>query len=187
MHCNLVSNNYQQATNVLFTLVPNKQFGQLIIVLIHSLPTLKITNAEFSFIEVWFTDQNNRPLEIKDSVNRTLITRTKLQTKYSSQPTEVKYIKRYGFSSFTRKLGDKFVKRLMDTATKNAKTVEMDAEKIVSKRVVQKTLEAAGDLIGNKIADKITSVGKTKNKGKEEDNETNEMQELYMPKSLTRF
>ena len=55
------------------------------------------------------------------------------------------------------------------------------------KRVVQKTLEAAGDLIGNKIADKITSVGKTKNKGKEEDNETNEMQELYMPKSLTRF
>ena len=34
---------------------------------------LKITNAEFSFIEIWFTDQNNRPLEIEDNVTITLI------------------------------------------------------------------------------------------------------------------
>ena len=34
---------------------------------------LKITNGEFSFIDVWFTDQNNRPLEIEDDVNITLI------------------------------------------------------------------------------------------------------------------
>ena len=34
---------------------------------------LKTTNAEFSFIEAWFTDQNNRPLEIEDNVNVTLI------------------------------------------------------------------------------------------------------------------
>ena len=44
----------------------------------------------------------------------------------------------------------------------------IDAAKTASKRVVQKTAEAAGDLIGNKIADKITSVGKTKSKEKEE-------------------
>ena len=73
VHCNLVNNNYQQASKVLFTFVPNKQFGQLITIAPHSLTTLKTTNAEFSFIEIWFTDQNNRPLEIEDYVNITLI------------------------------------------------------------------------------------------------------------------
>ena len=53
--------------------MPNKQFGQLITISHHSLITLKTTNALFQFVEVWFTDQNNRPLEIKDSVNITLI------------------------------------------------------------------------------------------------------------------
>ena len=38
-----------------------------------SLTMLKTTNAEFSFIEIWFTDQNNKPLEIKDNMNTTLI------------------------------------------------------------------------------------------------------------------
>ena len=48
----------------------------------------------------------------------------------------------------------------MDAATKTG----MDAAKIASKRVVQKTTEATGDLIGNKIADKVTSIGKSKEK-----------------------
>ena len=73
VHCNLVNNDYQQASKVLFTFVPNKQFSQLITVEPHSLTMLKTTNAEFSFIEIWFTDQNNRPLEIEDSINITLI------------------------------------------------------------------------------------------------------------------
>ena len=51
----------------------------------------------------------------------------------------------------------------MDTATKTG----IDAAKIASKRVVQKTTEATGDLIGNKIADKITSIGKPKEKPEE--------------------
>ena len=54
----------------------------------------------------------------------------------------------------------------MDTATKTG----MDAAKIASKRVVQKTAEATGDLIGNKIADKITSIGKPKEKTKQTKN-----------------
>ena len=53
--------------------VPNTQFGQLITISSHSLMILKTTNTEFQFVEVWFTDQNNRPLEIEDSVNITLI------------------------------------------------------------------------------------------------------------------
>ena len=62
VHCNLVNNNYQQASKVLFTFVPNKQFDQLITITPHSPTMLKTTNAEFSFIEIWFTDQNNRSL-----------------------------------------------------------------------------------------------------------------------------
>ena len=73
VHCNLVNNTYQQASKVLFTFVPNKQFGQLITISPHILTMLKTTNAEFQFIQVWFTDQNNRPLEIEDSMNITLI------------------------------------------------------------------------------------------------------------------
>ena len=74
VHCNLVNNSFQQASKVLFTFVPNKQFGQLITISPHILTMLKTTNAEFQFIQVWFTDQNNRPLEIEDSMNITLIT-----------------------------------------------------------------------------------------------------------------
>ena len=70
--CNLVNNNYQQASKVLFTFVPNKQFGQLITIILHSPTMLKTTNTEFSLIEIWFTDQNNRPLEIEYNVNITL-------------------------------------------------------------------------------------------------------------------
>ena len=57
----------------MFTFVPNKQFGQLITISPHSPTMLKTTNAESRSIELWFTDQNNRPLEIEDSVNITLI------------------------------------------------------------------------------------------------------------------
>ena len=73
VHCNLVYNNYQQASKVLFTFIPDKHFGQLITITPHSLTMLKITDAEFSFIEIWFSDQNNRQLEIEDNVNITLI------------------------------------------------------------------------------------------------------------------
>ena len=73
VHCNLVNKNYQQASKVLFTFVPNKQFGQLITITPHSPTMLKTTNAEFSYIEIWFTDQNNRSLEIEDNGNLTLI------------------------------------------------------------------------------------------------------------------
>ena len=62
-------------------------------------------------------------------------------------------------------------KQLIDTATKTG----IDAAKTASKRVVQKTAEATGDLFGNKIADKITSVGKTKEKEK-----INKSEEIYI-------
>ena len=73
VNCNLVNNNYQLASKVSFTFVPNKQFAQLITVTPHSPTMLKTTNAVFSYIALFFTDQNNRPLEIEDNVNITLM------------------------------------------------------------------------------------------------------------------
>ena len=73
VHCNVVNNSYQQASKVLFTFVPNKKYGQLITVSPETLIMLKTVNTVFSFIEIWFTDQDNRPLEIEDSVNISLI------------------------------------------------------------------------------------------------------------------
>ena len=75
VHCNLVNNSYHKASKVLFTFVPNKQFCQLITISPHLLTMLETTSAEFQSIQLWFTDQNNRPLEIEDSVNITQIIR----------------------------------------------------------------------------------------------------------------
>ena len=60
----------------------------------------------------------------------------------------------------------------MNTAAKT----RIDAAKTASQRVVQKTAEATGDLIGNKTADKITSIGKPKEK-----ENTKEIEEIYIP------
>ena len=84
--------------------------------------------------------------------------------RYTTEPRFRKYVKGYDFLSFIRKCGNKYGKKLMDTTTKT----EIDAAKTASKRVVQKTAEATGDLIGKEIADKITSIGKPKEKEKEE-------------------
>ena len=72
---------------------------------------------------------------------------------------------------------NKYGKKLMDTTAKTG----MDSAKTASKQVVQKTAEATGNFIRNKTADKITSLGKTKNKEKEE-----ERQEIYIPPEKKR-
>ena len=73
VHSNLVKNDYQHTSNVLFTFVPNKHFGQLINVSPDSLTMMNTINTKFSFVEVWFTDQVSKSLEIEDSVNMTII------------------------------------------------------------------------------------------------------------------
>ena len=60
VHCNLVNNNYQQASKLLFTFVPNKYFVQLITIAPRSLTMLNTTHTS---IEVWFTDQNSKTLK----------------------------------------------------------------------------------------------------------------------------
>ena len=73
VHCNLVKNDYQHTSKVLFTLVPNKQLGQLINILPNSLTIMNTVNTEFTFVEVWFTYQAIKALEIEDNISLTLI------------------------------------------------------------------------------------------------------------------
>ena len=73
MHCNLVNNNYQQAFKVLFTSIPNKKFGELINISLHSVTILNTTNTELSSTKILFTDQNSKALEREDNVNMTLL------------------------------------------------------------------------------------------------------------------
>ena len=74
--------------------------------------------------------------------------------RYSTEPRFRKYVKGYDFLSFTKKLDNKYGKKLMDTATKTV----MGYAKTASKRVVQKTAE-------------VTSIGKPKKKKKEKTKE----------------
>ena len=78
VHCNIVSISYPQTSKILFTFETNKQFEQLINIAPHLLTMLGTTNIDFSFIEVWFTDQNSERLEIEDNVNLKLIIRLTL-------------------------------------------------------------------------------------------------------------
>ena len=73
VHCNIVNNDYQQDSRVLYTFVPNKWFGQLLDILPNYFIFLKTFNPEFLYIEVWFIDQNSKPLEIEDKINITLV------------------------------------------------------------------------------------------------------------------
>ena len=73
VHSNLIKNDYQRTSKVLFSFVSNKQFGQLINISPHSLTMMNTVNTEFSFVEVWFTDQTSKALEIEDNVNLILI------------------------------------------------------------------------------------------------------------------
>ena len=117
--------------------------------------------------------------------------------RYSLERKYRRYVQGYSFFSFARKFGDKYGKKLMNTATKVGRNAAknfgdkygkylMDTgkkqgtnfAKTACKKIVQKSAEATGDLIGNKINDKLTSLGKSNNKEKE--NETNEAEEIYI-------
>ena len=87
--------------------------------------------------------------------------------RYSTEPRERRYVKGYRFLSFAKNMGthatrvaknlnNKYGQKLVDTAKKSA----TDALNIAGKRAIQKTAEASGDLVGNFIADEITSISK---------------------------
>ena len=63
VHCNMVNNDYQQDSRVLYTFVPNKSFCSLLDISPSNHIFLKIFNSEYDEIIVWFTDQNSKLLE----------------------------------------------------------------------------------------------------------------------------
>ena len=112
--------------------------------------------------------------------------------RYPLEPSYRRYVKGYGVLSFARTFGDKYGKKLMNTAV-NMKNMygkkeiytAKKKELILLKQLVKnssKSAEATGDLIGNKTTDKIPSLGKSKNKEKE--NETNEPEEIIIPPEM---
>ena len=108
--------------------------------------------------------------------------------RYSIEHRERRYVKGYGFMSFVRNFGNKYGKKLMNTAIKTSTNFNSiygkkltdtaiktgkDFAKIAGKKVVHKMAEATGDLIGNKIAEKITSASKKSQNEEIQSNEVN--------------
>ena len=73
VHCNIVNNDYQQDSRVLYTFVPNKPFGSLLEISPTNHVFLKTFNSEYDPIEIWFTYENINPLEIEDRINLTMV------------------------------------------------------------------------------------------------------------------
>ena len=100
--------------------------------------------------------------------------------RYWIEPSDRIYVKGYGFLSFAKNMGkslsNKYGQKLFDSAKKST----TDAIKTASKGAIQKTAEATGNLIGNKIADKITSVSKkpSDNNSNNDDDDNNDDVEL---------
>ena len=76
IHCNVVHNDYLQNSKLLYTFVPSKSFGQLLVIEPKALLQSKKSDSVFDHVEIWITDQNNRPLQIDNSVNAALIIQT---------------------------------------------------------------------------------------------------------------
>ena len=96
--------------------------------------------------------------------------------KYSLEPHYRRYVQGQGFMYFARNIGSKYGKKILD----NRLSAGKDFAKIEDKKVLTKSAEATGDLIGNKIADRITK--STRNKAqKEDDRIMEETQEIIIP------
>ena len=73
VHCNIVKNDYQKDSRVLYTFVPNKPFGSLSEISPKNHMFLKKFDSEHHYIKIWFADQNCQPLEIQKRINLILL------------------------------------------------------------------------------------------------------------------
>ena len=101
VHCNLVKSDYQHASKVLFSFVPNKKFGKLLNISPHVFTIMNTINTEFSSVEVWFADQSSKPIEIEDNINLNTNYWVIIKMRYLTEPRFRKF--GYGFLSFARK------------------------------------------------------------------------------------
>ena len=107
--------------------------------------------------------------------------------RYSIEPRDRIYVKGYGFLSFAKNMGkslsNKYGQKLLDSAKKST----TDAIKTASKRAIQKTAKATGDLIGNKTADKITIVSKKKSKELHNDDDERKKEDAEITSHEKRY
>ena len=66
VHCNTVNNDYEHDSRILYTFLLNKCFSQLLHISPLNLKFLKTFISDFSYIKVWFTNENSKPLETED-------------------------------------------------------------------------------------------------------------------------
>ena len=132
VHCNLVNDNYQQNSRILYAFVPNKAFSSLLAFSPKNHVFLKTFNSEFQEIKIWFTDQTSKPLKVEDKINVTLIIKKcglSIKMRYLIEPRERRYVKGYGFLSFARNIvthaakiaknmSNKYSQKLVDSAKK---------------------------------------------------------------------
>ena len=78
VHFDIVNNDCQQDSWVLYAFVPKKPFGSLLEIYPTNHIFLKTFNSEYDEIKVWFTDQNSQPLEIEDRINLTMVIKWRL-------------------------------------------------------------------------------------------------------------
>ena len=104
--------------------------------------------------------------------------------RYLIQPKDRIYVKGYGFLSFAKNMG-KTLSSKYGQKLDNPKKSTIDAIKTASKRAVQKTAEATGDLTSNKIAAKITSVSKNSSTRSENSEANDELieKDTYLQKN----
>ena len=103
--------------------------------------------------------------------------------RYLTEPRDRRYVNGYGFLSFAKNKGKSLSNKYRQKHLDIAKTSATDAIKTVSKRAIQKTTEATGDLVGNKIADKTISVSKepfNNNNNNNEDVEITAHKKIYI-------
>ena len=114
--------------------------------------------------------------------------------RYSLEPHR-RYVQGQGFMSFARNIGNEYGRKIFDKSLDVGKSMKnncgkkildnsvsagKDFAKIASKQALTESAEATGDLIGNKIADRITK--STRNKAQKEDNRImEETQEIIIP------
>ena len=107
--------------------------------------------------------------------------------RYSTEPRDRIYVKGYGFLSFAKNMGkslsNKYGQKLLDSAKKST----TDAIKTASKRAIQKAAEATGDLIGNKIADEITSVSRKKSVKELHNNDETKKEDVEIITHMKRY
>ena len=85
-------------------------------------------------------------------------------------PRDRIYIKGYGFLFFAKNIGKSLTNKYSQKRLDSAKKSTADGIETASKRAIQKTAETTGDLIGNKIADKITILSKKPSKNNNDNN-----------------